>query len=50
MPGAVTVALVGGRDVAKDLGKKGTSSDITLYNAVRDGHALTVVEPTQFPE
>ncbi len=50
MVGSVTIAVVGGREVAKELGKKGTSSDITLYNAVRDGHALTVVEPTQFPE
>ncbi len=50
MTGAITVAVVGARDVAKDLGKKGTSSDVTLYNAVRDGHAATIVEPTQFPE
>ena len=46
----VTVAVVGAKDVAPLLGKKGTSSDVTLYNATRDGHALTVVEPTQFPE
>jgi selenocysteine-specific translation elongation factor len=47
---AVTVAVVGARDQAKELGKKGTSSDVTLYNAVRDGHAVTLIEPTQFPE
>lgn len=46
----ITVAVVGGRDVAKDLGKKGTSSDLTLFNQVRDGHAATIVEPTQYPE
>ncbi|MCI4336412.1 MAG: hypothetical protein L3K17_04345 [Thermoplasmata archaeon] len=46
----ITVAVVGGRDVAKELGKKGTSSDLTLFNHVRDGHAATVVEPTQYPE
>ena len=50
MAGAVTVAVVGSKDVASELGKKGTSSDITLFNHVRDGHALTVIEPTQFPE
>jgi selenocysteine-specific translation elongation factor len=49
MPG-ITVAVVGGRDVAKELGKKGTTSDMTLFNHVRDGHAATVVEPTQYPE
>ena len=42
--------MVGARSVATELGKKGTQSDITLYNSVRDGHAATLVEPTQFPE
>jgi len=46
----VTVAVVGGPNVAKELGKKGTASDLTLYNSVRDDHATTLVEPTQFPE
>ncbi len=50
MASAVTVAVVGARDQAKELGRKGTSSDITLYNAVRDGHAVTLIEPSQFPE
>ncbi len=50
MGGAVTVAVLGAADLAKELAKKGTSSDLTLYNAVRDDHALTLVEPTQFPE
>jgi len=50
MAGAVTVAVVGTNDLAKELGKKGTSSDLTLYNAVHDQHATTLVEPTQFPE
>jgi selenocysteine-specific translation elongation factor len=46
----VTVAVVGAREVAKDLGKKGTASDLTLFNTVRDEHATTLVEPTQFPD
>jgi selenocysteine-specific translation elongation factor len=46
----VTVAVVGASDIAKELGKKGTASDLTLFNAVRDEHAVTLVEPTQFPE
>jgi len=46
----VTIAVVGGTEVAKELGKKGTASDVTLFNQVRDGHAVTLVEPTQFPE
>jgi selenocysteine-specific translation elongation factor len=50
MGGSVTVALVGAADVAKELGKKGTASDLTLFNEVHDAHAATIVEPTQFPE
>jgi selenocysteine-specific translation elongation factor len=50
VPTSVTVAVVGAPDIAKELGKKGTSSDLTLYNTVHDEHAATVVEPTQFPE
>jgi selenocysteine-specific translation elongation factor len=50
MSSAVTVAVVGSNDVAKDLGKKGTASDLTLYNAAGEDRATTFVEPTQFPE
>jgi selenocysteine-specific translation elongation factor len=50
MTTGVTVAVVGGGELAKELGKKGTASDLTLFNSVRDGHAITLVEPTQFPD
>ncbi len=50
MTTGVTVAVVGSPHVAKELGKKGTASDLTLYHAVRDDHALTLVEAAQFPE
>jgi len=50
MAGSVTVAVVGAVDVAKELGKKGTASDLTLFNTVHDDLAVTLVEPTQFPE
>ena len=50
MTTSVTVAVVGAVDIAKELGKKGTSSDLTLFNTAHDEHAITVVEPTQFPE
>ncbi len=46
----VTVALLGAAEIAKELGKKGTASDLTLFNLVHDEHAVTIVEPTQFPE
>ena len=50
MTTGVTVAVVGAPDIAKELGKKGTASDVTLFNSVTEGHATTLVEPTQFPE
>jgi selenocysteine-specific translation elongation factor len=50
MTTGVTVAVVGAENVAKELGKKGTASDLTLYNTVRDDNAITLVEPTQFPD
>jgi selenocysteine-specific translation elongation factor len=50
MTTGVTVAIVGAPEIAKELGKKGTFSDLTLFNTVTEGHATTLVEPTQFPE
>ena len=50
MTTGVTVAVVGSGGIGKDLGKKGTTSDLSLFNSVRDEHAVTLVEPTQFPE
>ncbi|HXY47646.1 MAG TPA: EF-Tu/IF-2/RF-3 family GTPase [Thermoplasmata archaeon] len=50
MTRGVTIAVVGAPDIAKELGKKGTTSDLTLFNVVHDDTAVTIVEPTQFPE
>ncbi len=50
MSPALTVAVVGSNEVAHQLGKKGTVSDLTLYHDVHGDRALTLVEPTQFPE
>jgi selenocysteine-specific translation elongation factor len=50
MTRGVTVAVVGALEVAKELGKKGTVSDVTMFNTIHDDSAITVVEPTQFPE
>lgn len=44
------MAFVGARGLAASFGKKGTASDLTLFNQVREGHAVTLVEPTQYPE
>ncbi len=50
MGSALTVAVVGSPSVGGELGKKGTVSDLTLYHDVHGERAVTLVEPTQFPE
>jgi len=50
MTTGVTVAVVGATEIAKELGKKGTASDVSMFNTVLEGHAVTLVEPTQFPD
>ncbi|MDD1663566.1 MAG: elongation factor Tu [Methanomicrobiales archaeon] len=46
----LTVAVLGPPDFAKELGKKGTTSDITLYNLKRGTDSVTFIEPTRYPE
>ena len=38
------------KDAGKNLGKKGTSTDITLYNYKQGDDAVFFVEPTKYPE
>jgi selenocysteine-specific translation elongation factor len=44
------VAVIAPEGYAKDLGKKGTASDITLYDAKRGEDTVTLIEPTKYPE
>jgi selenocysteine-specific translation elongation factor len=46
----LTVAVLAPPDYAKDLGKKGTASDITFYNLKKGDATVTFVEPTRYPE
>jgi selenocysteine-specific translation elongation factor len=46
----LTVAILAPPDYAKDLGKKGTTSDITFYNLKKGDATVTFVEPTRYPE
>jgi len=46
----LTVAVLGQPGFAKDLGKTGTVSDITLYNLKRGDTSVTFIEPTRYPE
>lgn len=50
MTTGLTVAVVGATGLAAEIGKKGTESDLRLYHHVREGHALTLVEPVNYPE
>lgn len=46
----LTVAVLAPPDYAKDLGKKGTTSDITFYNVKKGDATITYIEPTRYPE
>ncbi|TAJ44301.1 EF-Tu/IF-2/RF-3 family GTPase [Methanofollis fontis] len=46
----LTVAVIGPAGYAKDLGKKGTSTDITFYNLKKGHNTVTIIEPTRYPE
>jgi len=46
----ITVAVLAPNGYADNLGKKGTSSDITFYNLKKGGSTVTFIEPTRYPE
>ncbi len=46
----LTVAVIAPPDYARDLGKKGTTSDITFYNMKKGDATVTLIEPTRYPE
>ncbi len=48
--GNLVVAVIGVAGYAASLGKKGTSTDITLYNLKRGADTVTLIEPTRYPE
>ncbi|MDR2854785.1 MAG: elongation factor Tu [Methanomicrobiales archaeon] len=46
----LTIIYLGPSEIAKELAKKGTESDITFYNLKRANDTVTLVEPTRYPE
>lgn len=48
--GNITVAVLGAIGYGGNLGKKGTATDITLYNLKRGEDTVTFIEPTRYPE
>jgi selenocysteine-specific translation elongation factor len=48
--GNLMVSVLGSPGYSNGLGKKGTSTDITLYNLKKGADTVTFVEPTRYPE
>jgi len=48
--GNITVAVLGASNYSNGIGKKGTSTDITLYDLKKGNATVTLIEPTRYPE
>ncbi len=46
----LTIAVLAPNGYARDLGKKGTSTDITFYNLKKGHDTVTFLEPTRYPD
>ncbi len=46
----LTVSVLAPNGYAKDIGKKGTSTDITFYNLKKGHITVTLLEPTRYPD
>ena len=48
--GNITVAILGVEGYGNNIGKKGTSTDITFYNLKKGEDTVTMIEPNRYPE
>ena len=48
--GNITVAALGASGYSSQIGKKGTSTDITLHDLKKGGATVTPIEPARYPE
>jgi selenocysteine-specific translation elongation factor len=46
----LNVTVVGPPEYAREIGKKGTETDITFYNLKREQDTVTLMEPSRYPE
>ena len=46
----LNVAVIAPNGYSKDIGKKGTASDITLYDIKQGSDTVTLLEPTGYPD
>ena len=48
--GNITIAVLGAQGYSAGIAKKGTSTDITLYDLKKGESTVTLIEPTRYPE
>ncbi|MDR0309248.1 MAG: translation elongation factor 1 alpha-related protein [Candidatus Methanoplasma sp.] len=48
--GNLNVAVLGAKDLADKIGKKGTVTDVTFFEVKRGNDSVTLVEPSKYPE
>jgi len=46
----LSIALLGDKNIGKDIAKKGTASDFTIYHLKVEGKVISFFEPTLYPE
>lgn len=46
----LNVAMLGAPEYSKNVGKKGTTSDIAFYNLKKGEDTVTIIEPLRYPE
>ncbi|MCL2317664.1 MAG: EF-Tu/IF-2/RF-3 family GTPase [Methanomassiliicoccaceae archaeon] len=48
--GNLNVAVLGAKDLAEKIGKKGTITDVTFFEIKRGNDSVTLIEPSKYPE
>jgi len=48
--GNLNVAVLGAKDLADKIGKKGTITDVTFFEIKRGNDSVTLIEPSKYPE
>ena len=48
--GNLNVAVLGAKDLADRVGKKGTVTDVTFFEIKRGNDSVTLIEPSKYPE
>ena len=48
--GNLNVAVLGAKDLADKIGKRGTITDVTFFEVKRGNDSVTLIEPSKYPE